>query len=116
MRDGMYGISFRGQQGSGQAVLVVDSGCVYGADSGGARYDGTYMFRDDSNSVDIAMKVTFPAHGVSVFGISNPYEWAIDVTTNLSTTQSTGHLKVKTSLGSSISAQFEYLRPLPSAG
>src|SRR5271163_2441835 len=59
MRDGMFGITFRGQQGAGLGVLVFDAGRVYGTDSEGARYDGEYVFREDARCVDVVVKVTF---------------------------------------------------------
>ena len=115
MRDGMFGITFHGQQGAGLGVLVFDAGRVYGTDSEGARYDGEYIFREDISCADVVVKVTYPANVLSVFGISNPYEWAIDVSTRFNPKQNAGPLEVKTSLGHPIGAKFKYLRPLPDA-
>jgi hypothetical protein len=116
MRDGMFGITFRGQQGAGLGVLVFDAGRVYGTDSEGARYDGEYVFHEDARCVDVVVKVTFPANVGSVFGISNPYEWAIDASASFNPKLDAGSFDVKTSLGHPIGAQFKYLRPLPDAG
>jgi hypothetical protein len=113
MRDGMFGIAFHGQEGQGLGVLTFDCGRVYGTDSAGVRFDGAYVFHEDTSSVDVVLKVTFPAHIASVFGISNPYEWAIDVSTSFNPRQDAGPLDVKTSLGRPIWAEFTYLRPLP---
>lgn len=115
MRDGMFGITFHGQQGAGLGVLVFDAGRVYGTDSEGTRYDGEYVFHEDANRADVVVKATFPANVFTVFGISNPYEWAIDVSTSFNPKQNAGPLDVKTSLGRPIGAQFKYLRPLPDA-
>src|SRR5580698_4156845 len=38
MRDGMFGIAFKGQHGEGVGLLVFDQGRAYGTDSEGARY------------------------------------------------------------------------------
>jgi DNA-binding transcriptional regulator YdaS (Cro superfamily) len=115
MRDGMFGITFHGQQGGGLGVLVFDSGRVFGTDTEGARYDGEYVFHEATDSADVVVKVTFPANVLTVFGISNPYEWAIDVSTSFNPKQNAGPLDVKTSLGHPIGAQFKFLRPLPDA-
>jgi DNA-binding transcriptional regulator YdaS (Cro superfamily) len=115
MRDGMFGVSFHGQKGGGLGVLVFDSGRVYGTDSEGARYDGEYVFHEEADRADVVVKVTFPANVLTVFGISNPYEWAIDVSTSFNPKQNVGSLDVKTSLGQPVGAQFRFLRPLPDA-
>jgi hypothetical protein len=96
-------------------MLVFDGGRIYGTDSEGARYDGTYVYQDDSGLVDVILKVTFLPDVRTVFGISNPYEWSIDVSGHFDPKQNAGPIEVKTSLGRAISAQFKYLRPLPDA-
>jgi len=113
MRDGMFGIAFQGQQGSGMGVIVLDNGRVYGTDTEGVRYDGEYLFNESSGLADVKIKVTFPPYVQAVFGISNPYEWAFDVTTTFDPKQQSGPLAVKTSLGKQITAQFKFLRGLP---
>ena len=115
MRDGMFGITFQGQEGAGVGLLVFDSGRVYGTDSEGVRFDGEYLFSETSGLADVRLKVTFPPNVRAVFGISNPYEWAFDVTTTFDPKQQGGALTVKTSLGRSINAQFRFLRGLPDA-
>jgi hypothetical protein len=115
MRDGMFGISFQGQQGAGVGVLVFDNGRVYGTDSEGVRYDGEYLFNENSGLADVKLKVTFPPNVRAVFGIANPYEWAFDATTTFDPKQQSGALAVKTSLGKPINAQFRFLRALPDA-
>lgn len=115
MRDGMFGITFQGQQGAGMGVLVFDAGKVYGTDTQGVRYDGEYVFNEKIGKADVKLKVTFPPNVVAVFGISNPYEWAFDVTTSFDPRVSSGQLAVKTSIGKPLNAQFVYLRALPDA-
>lgn len=115
MRDGMFGITFQGQQGAGMGLLIFDNGRVYGTDTQGVRYDGDYLFNEKSGLADVKLKVTFPANVRAVFGTSNPYEWAIDVTTTLDPKQNSGALTVRTSVGQPISAQFTFLRTLPEA-
>ena len=115
MRDGMYGISFQGQQGVGMGVLIFDSGRVYGTDTQGVRYDGEYLYNETTGMADVKVKVTFPPNVRAVFGIANPYEWAFDVTTSFNPKQNSGPLSVKTSVGQPINAQFVFLRTLPEA-
>jgi hypothetical protein len=115
MRDGMFGITFQSQQGVGMGVLIFDQGRVYGTDTEGVRFDGAYIFHESSGLADVKMKVTFPPHVEAVFGISNPYEWAFDVTTTFNPQKDAGTLEVHTSIGQSIQAQYVFLRSLPEA-
>jgi hypothetical protein len=115
MRDGMYGINFQGQQGAGMGVLIFDNGRIYGTDTEGVRYDGEYLFNENTDMADVKIKVTFPPNVRAVFGISNPYEWAFDVTTSFNPKQNSGPLTVRTSVGQPINAQFVFLRTLPEA-
>jgi hypothetical protein len=115
MRDGMFGITFQGQQGAGMGVLLFDNGRVYGTDTEKVRYDGEYLFDEASGLVNVKVKVTFPPNVKAVFGISNPYEWALYVTTAFNPKQDSGPLAVETSLGKPINAQYVFLRALPEA-
>jgi hypothetical protein len=115
MRDGMFGITFQGRHGQGVGVLIFDSGRVYGTDEAGVRYDGDYLFDEGSSLASVALKVTFPPNVRAVQGISNPYEWSIDVTTKFDPRQKSGALTLTTSLGQPLSAQYVFLRSLPEA-
>jgi DNA-binding XRE family transcriptional regulator len=113
MRDGMYGIRFSGLTGSGSGCLVFDNGKIYGADEGLARYDGEYIYLENSETADIRVKVTIPPNMRSVLGITNPYEWSIDITTEIDPKHDNGKITLKASLGGSIQAEYTFLRPLP---
>jgi hypothetical protein len=115
MRDGMFGISFQGQHGVGMGMLIFDAGKVYGTDVEGVRYDGEYVFNEKTGKADVKLKVTFPPNVVAVFGISNPYEWAFDVTTSFDPKIKSGQLAVQTSIGQPLNAQYVFLRSLPDA-
>jgi hypothetical protein len=119
MRDGIFKIIFQGQTGSqqvaGVGMLIFENGRVYGSDTEGVRYDGTYMYNEGSGLADVKIKVTFPPNVRAVFGISNPYEWAFDVTATFDPKKDAGVVPVKTSLGKPITAQFVFLRSLPEA-
>lgn len=115
MRDGMFGITYQGQVGAGMAVLIFEAGRVYGSDAMKGRYDGGYVFNEATGLVDVTVKVTFPPNVPSVFGISNPFEWAIDVMAAFDPKQDIGQIEARTSLGQPLRAQFAYLRPLPEA-
>jgi hypothetical protein len=115
MRDGMFGISFEGQHGAGDGVLVFDAGKIYGTDTEGVRFDGEYEFDEGTGRVHAKLKVTFPANVHSVFGVENPYEWSMDVTTSFDPRIDSGPLPVTTSLHQPLKAQYRYLRALPDA-
>ncbi len=115
MRDGMFGISFQGQQGNGIGVLIFDSGRVFGTDTEGVKYDGEYIYNEGSGLVEVKIKVTFPPNVRAVFGTTNPYEWAIDITASFNPKLNSGALKVRTSLGQPVDAQYVFLRSLPEA-
>jgi len=115
MRDGMFGMTYQGQIGAGYGTLVLDNGRVYGADSERGRYDGMYLFDEATGLAQINLKVTMPANVLSVFGITNPYEWAIDVTTSLDPKLDIGNVEVTTSLGPKLQATYKFLRGLPDA-
>ncbi len=115
MRDGMFGISFQGQQGAGMGLLIFENGRVYGTDTQGVRYDGEYTFNESSGLADVKIKVTFPPNVRAVFGTVNPYEWAFDITSSFDPKKNSGPLTVRTSLGQPINAQYVFLRNLPEA-
>lgn len=115
MRDGMFGISFQGQHGTGAGVLIFDAGRVYGTDTEGVRYDGEYEFDERTGRANARLKVTFPRNAQSVFGVSNPYEWSLDVTTSFDPRIDSGQLAVTTSLHQPLNARYRYLRALPDA-
>jgi hypothetical protein len=115
MRDGMYGISFQGREGAGMGVLIFDTGKVFGTDTEGVKYDGEYVYNEGTGQVAVKVKITFPPNVRAVFGVSNPYEWAFDITTSFDPKNNNGQLAVQTSLGQAINAQYVYLRSLPEA-
>ena len=115
MRDGMYGVEYAGTHGAGMACLVLDTGRVYGADAAGGKYDGEYIYNEQSGLATLTLKVTMPPNVTSVLGIQNPYEWSIDVRTQLDPKADRGSLQVSTSLGRPISAAYRFLRTLPDA-
>ncbi|TPI31022.1 hypothetical protein FJW08_12970 [Mesorhizobium sp. B3-2-1] len=115
MRDGMYGISFQYGNSAGMGALVFEGGRIYGADSGGVKYDGEYEFHEETGLADVKLKVSFPPNVPSVFGVQNPYEWSIDITSTFNPNITSGNMAVKTSIGRSLQAQYVYLRQLPEA-
>lgn len=115
MRDGIFGVNYQGQAGAGFAMLTFDNGRVHGADTERGRYDGEYLFSESTGLAEVRLKVTMPANVPSVFGISNPFEWAIDVTATLDPRRDSGNVEVKSSLGPSLRADYRFLRALPDA-
>jgi hypothetical protein len=115
MRDGMFAVEYVGAQGGGGASLVFQDGLVYGVDVGDASYDGTYEFDARSGLVNVRVKITFPPGGMTVFGVSNPYEWSIDAESQFDPLQNSGPLQIRTSFGKIVDAKFRFLRTLPQA-
>jgi len=115
MRDGMFSMQYQGQAGSGYGTLIFEGGRVYGADSERGRYDGLYTYNDSTGRTDVTLKVTMPANVMSVFGINNPFEWSIDVTTSIDSNLDAGEVVVSSSLGPSLRASYRFLRSLPEA-
>lgn len=113
MRDGMFEVSYQARHGKGVCVLVFDAGKVYGSDAERVRYDGEYMFDESTSQTNAKLKVSFPPNVTSVFGISNPYEWALDVTTSFDPRVDSGKLVVTTSLREPLHAEYRFLRALP---
>jgi hypothetical protein len=114
MRDGIFGVTYEGRVGAGFAMLTFDNGRVHGVDTECGRYDGEYLFDEASGMAKVSLKVTMPANVMSVFGLTNPYEWAIDVTASLDPRKDDGSVEVKNALGS-LRAKYRFLRALPDA-
>src|SRR6202522_1322925 len=95
-------------------LMKAENGRVHGVDTERGCYDGEYLFDEVSGLARVNLKVTMPANVMSVFGISNPYEWAIDVTASLDPKRDVGSVEVKNALGS-LRAQYRFLRALPEA-
>jgi hypothetical protein len=55
--DGIYSITFRGRTDWGMGMLLIQSGIITGADSGGVLYDGKYIDNGDSVALDVKMTV-----------------------------------------------------------
>jgi hypothetical protein len=118
MRDGMYGVEFKptkgdGTSGTGICVLILDNGRAFGVDPSGAKYDGEYTFDEATRLADLRLKVTFPPNVKAVFGVTNPYEWSIDLTTQLNPHADSGQVRIATPIGRAINARYKFLRPLP---
>jgi hypothetical protein len=114
MRDGMYSIEYTSGTGAGFGVLILDSGRVFGADPWGGKYDGEYLYDENTGLAELNIKVTFPPNGQSVFGISHPYEWSIDLTTKLNPRLDAGQVRIATPFKDRhLDARYRYLRSLP---
>jgi T3SS negative regulator,GrlR len=114
MKDGMYGIQFAGAVGTGMGMLVFENGRIYGADEGHGKYDGTYVANPSSGMVDVNIRVQMPANRTSVVGLNNPYDWILEVSTEMDPIKDAGQLDVRHKMGAPIKASYEFLRSLPS--
>ena len=115
MRDGMYSLEFRGKQGAGIGGLVIDTGRVWGADAFGNSLDGEYIYNEDTKLANVRIKVTYRPNAPSIFGISHPYEWSIDVEGQFDPNRDAGNIRLSSTLGGAIDATYRYLRSLPDA-
>lgn len=115
MRDGMYGVQFTSVSGAGIGVVILDSGRVFGADPFGGKYDGEYIYDEKTGMADLRLKLTFAPNAPAVFGISHPYEWAIDVTAKLDPRVDSGTTRIVTPIGPFIDARYQFMRALPEA-
>lgn len=118
MREGMYQIQFHTSgdpRNWGVGTLIFGGGIIYGVDAGGAKYDGTYAPTLVDGLVDVNVKVTFPPNGMSIFGIEHPYEWSIEVATQLDSKKENGQMNVSTNVGANVTASYQYLRSIPEA-
>lgn len=113
MKDGIYGINFSAQGGQGLGMLVFESGRIYGADAGCAKYDGTYTVNPKTGMADVKLHVEMPAGQPSVIGISQPFDWMLDVTTAIDPSKEKGDVVVNSNLGRQLRAHYEFIRPLP---
>lgn len=117
MRNGMYLIHFTGSAGDGAATLTFHDGHVYGFDTSGALYDGTFSMSAQGGGVaDVDVRVRMPPNVASVVGgVSHPFEWTLPVSAKLNLLQDTGYVVVNTGLGPKLQATFQRMRDLPLA-
>ena len=111
----MYAVEYQSIAGSGAGVLILENGRAFGADPWGGKYDGDYVYDDVTHLADLKLKLTFAPNAPAVFGVSHPYEWAIDVTTQLDPHKDQGQLRIATPLGPQIDVGYRYMRPMPEA-
>jgi len=115
MKDGFYLIEFAGHAGVGAGMLIFDGGRIYGADQGGGQYDGQYEFIEATGLVEVTLRVQMPAGHMSVIGISQPFDWLLDVTAAMDPDKDRAQIDVQTNVGRQIVATYRFLRPLPLA-
>jgi len=113
MKDGIYKIDYAGATGTGYAMLVFDGGRIYGSDVARGEYDGHYAPNPNTGMVDIAVKVKMPANAPSVIGMTNPFEWMLEVETSMNPKRDSDNMAVRNNLGQPIKARYEFMRSLP---
>jgi hypothetical protein len=117
MREGMYAVVFktttRQGENNGAGVLVLEGGRAYGADPGLAKYDGTYVYNEETGVADVQIKVTFPPNGEAVFGVSHPYEWAFEGNCKINLNLNPAKTVLRAPTGDNIDIDVIFLRTLP---
>ncbi len=115
MKDGMYLIRYKGQSGEGHGTLVFEGGSIYGADVAGGIYDGQYWLNSATGLATVKLRVQMKAGRPSVIGIVQPFDWILDVETEMNPQRDADTINVRTELGRPIVAAYEFLRSLPLA-
>jgi hypothetical protein len=112
MYEGMYSIAFRGREGFGAGILVLQGGQVFGSD-GAVSYDGHYEpSRSTKGHLDVTLKVTVPAGVALVLGRSaQPAAYWFDVRVSFPA-QDNSSFKLETPYGR-VDVAVSYLRALP---
>ncbi|MBY5417662.1 helix-turn-helix domain-containing protein [Rhizobium leguminosarum] len=114
--NGMYIIEFEGTGGSGVGTLTFKDGLIYGFDVGGGVYDGKYVPSAVPGVVNVMVSVKMPAGQPSVVGgVVQPFDWTLDVSTEMPVGGREGRLSVSTNLGQGLVANYRRMRELPAA-
>jgi len=66
--EGFYSVVFQGGSGWGAGMVVLDTQTIVGADPFGRRYNGTYVYNQSNNTLEMDVQVTLPPGGLSVTG------------------------------------------------
>jgi DNA-binding transcriptional regulator YiaG len=111
MFDGLWLIKFTGAAGFGSGVLVFNRGKVFGADEGGASYDGDYRIGEEIGTMVVDAKITVPANVTLVQGPTRPYDTAFNVRATLPLFgEATSTIETP---DGPVSVAFKWLRDLP---
>ncbi|NEJ23189.1 hypothetical protein GR247_23850 [Rhizobium leguminosarum] len=114
--NGMYVIQFEGTGGSGVGTLTFKDGLIYGFDEGGGVYDGKYVPSATPGMVSVMVSVKMPAGQPSVVGgVVQPFDWTLNVATEMAVGSREGRLSVSTNLGQGLVANYRRMRELPIA-
>lgn len=60
MREGFYLVEYVGLAGAGNAIMALDTGIVIGVDITGGLYDGTFEWNEQTQLLDIDVRVQVP--------------------------------------------------------
>lgn len=71
-KEGIYQLVFQGIDGFGAGTLVFSKGRVWGADSGGVRYDGDYTVIPEERRIVMHITLSIPEGGHLVTGVDLP--------------------------------------------
>ena len=114
MKEGFYSIAFTGQFGdSGFGIIVLDTGRVVGVDVGGACFDGTYTYNQQSKLIDVDLTLTVPPGVPLVQGVpARPDEWSFDFKASFPKETNETPVAVDTPFGP-VNTIIRYLRAFP---
>lgn len=114
MREGYYSITYMGATGaSGFGMLALDNGEIIGADAGGVKYDGTYIYNEATKALDAKLTLTVPAGGILVMGSApQDHEWQFDFDASFPRETSETPILIQTQFGP-VNVIIRYIRGFP---
>ncbi len=113
MLDGMYAVNFAGKFGQGNGVIVLSGGIVFGSDTAGVEYDGSYEpSQTHPDGIDIRLNLTVPPGVWLVQGVQGQqveYRFGIDLTFD---PRESNTVEVNTPFGK-VLVTIDFLRSIP---
>ncbi|MCW2112486.1 hypothetical protein QIH87_14220 [Bradyrhizobium elkanii] len=105
MNPAVYVMTFVGLAGTGGGCLYIGNGKIVGADTGGARYHGTYT--EQNGALNANVRLTQATDGLLVTGVLAPKGTVIDLTATLSANFHNGQPQQIMVAGNPVNATFE---------
>ena len=114
LRDGMYRFRYSADsERRGEAVLVFDSGRVFGTDAGKSRIDGSYASNHEKGMIELRVRIELQAGEKSVVGPAQPFDWILEAWGYLRPHAEQGEAVFQTNAGMPVDVAYDFMRPLP---
>lgn len=113
VKEGMYHVDFSGVSGDGSCTLVFENGRVFGVDTGGGKYDGVYVFNNQTDMIETQLQVSIAAGEETVLGVPpQSMDWSFSVHTQFPRNPKNASVHVVTPYGP-VNTIINFLRDLP---